>query len=976
MALSAGTRLGPYEILNAIGAGGMGEVYKARDTRLDRIVAIKVLPPEWASDPTMKQRFDREAQTIASLKHPHICVLHDVGSGSVPAHEVGLTPYVVDFLVMEFLDGETLTDRLTRGPLPLEEALGVAIAIGDALDKAHRQGVVHRDLKPGNVMLTGSGPKLLDFGLAKSTAALPASTSMTMTMPGTMLGTMQYMAPEQLDGVEADRRTDIFAFGVVMHEMVTGKKAFEGKSQVLLISAIATSDPPPLSRVQPETPPALDYVVKTCLEKDPADRWQDARDLVAELRWIAEGGSDSGLGVAAGEGGRRTREWIRRGVVVAAAVAVAMLAWPAYLYLQGPPVPDELRFRVPRNLTAQPDETQGGNTANGGLTTFSRPNSAISPDGRSIAFVARPANDGTFLLYVRPVGAVTPQRLDGTNDASLPFWSSDSRSIAFMTPSGKLKKVQADGGPPQDLCDAPGFTGGTWNSDGTILFGSAKGVYRVSAQGGTPTVITTVGPSETGHFWPRFLPDGQHYLFLVKSAQAAAPAGAQPTTGIFVAALDSKDKTLVLSADSNAAFVEAGPSAGSGPGYLAFQREGAVYAQPFNAKTFAVTGEPSRIADQVMFDGSIGQGYFDVSLNGVLIYFANSQTSGGGGEDTWPFQLQWADRSAQPLGPVGPYGFYRGVEVSPNGQRVAVHRHDGAGGDIWVMEPPPRAPTRITFDATMDNSSPVWSPEGDRIVFASHRNGKWGLYVTRSDGSGTDGELLLESELPKAPMSWSPDGNRLVYWVQDPKTAGDIWILPFDGDKKPVPFLASTRDETHPQISPDGKWIAYTSDLTGRKEVFVQPFPSGTGRWQISPDAGPSGSTAQTLGGDWPRWKSDSQELYYHSLGNAGAYGLYTNGLAFIGPIFAASIKAIKTTGTAAGAIEPGVPKEIIRVLALRFPHAGADYHTYGVSADGQRFLVFQRVLTAGAATTQITPEVPIQGLTVAMHWVEALKKK
>lgn len=933
MALSPGTRLGPYEILSPIGAGGMGEVYKARDTRLERVVAIKVLPPEWANDPTAKQRFDREAQTIASLNHPHICVLHDVGS-----HDA------IDFLVMEYLEGETLTDRLTRGPLPLSEALGGAIAIGDALDKAHRQGVVHRDLKPSNVMMTASGPKLLDFGLAKSTAALPAATS--VTMPGTILGTMQYMAPEQLDGVEADRRTDIFSFGVVVHEMVTGKKAFEGKSQVLLISAIAMSEPPPLSRVQPETPPALDYVVKACLEKDPADRWQDARDVVAELQWIAEGGSDAGL-AAAGGGGARMREWLRRAALAAALLFAGALARPAYLYLEGPPQPDELRFRVPRNLSAQPGETQGSNSGSGGAATSSRSDNAISPDGRFIVFVARPTATDTYALYVRPVGAVAPHRLAGTDDASLPFWSADSQSIAFLSRGSKLMRVQASGGSPRDICDAPGFAGGTWNSDGAILFGSPGGVRRVPAEGGKPVAVTTVSDAESGHFWPRFLPDGRHFLFLVKSADAA-------NGGIFRAALDSPDKTLVVANDFQAVYTQ---------GHLVFQRENAVFAQPFNSQSLKLSGEPTRVADEVTSDSAIGQGHFDVSANGVLIYYANNANTGDGGADGWAFQLQWADRSAQQLGPVGPFGFYRGVEVSPSGQRVAVHRHDGEGGDIWVMEPAPRAPTRITFDATQDNSSPVWSPQGDRIVFASRRNGKWGLYETRSDGSGTDGELLIESDLPMAPMSWAPDGQRLVYWVQDPKTAGDLWILPFDtsaGDKKPVPFLASTRNETHAQVSPDGKWIAYTSELTGRKEVYVQPFPSGRGRWQISPDA--------SIGGDWPRWRRDSQELYYHSLANAGTYGPYTAGAAFIGPVFAVPIKAVGAS------LEPGIPTEAVRFLAVRVAHP-VDYHTYDVSADGTRFLQLQRVLAGAAATTQITPEPPVQGLTVAMHWMQRLKK-
>ena len=942
MSLAEGTTLGPYEIQAPLGAGGMGEVYRARDTRLGRIVAIKVLPLEWANDPTSKQRFDREAQTIASLKHPHICVLHDVGRLRAEGASAGQSDEV-DFLVMEYLEGETLTDRLARGPLPLQEALGVAIAIGDALDKAHRQGVVHRDLKPSNIMLTAAGPKLLDFGLAKSQAALPAATS--VTLPGTILGTMQYMAPEQLDGVEADRRTDIFSFGVLIHEMVSGKKAFEGKSQVLLISAIATSEPPPLSHVQPETPAALDELVKTCLEKDPADRWQDARDVVAELRWIAEGGGVADLGGSAGKGGWATRAWLWRAAQIAGTAAVILLLWPAYLYVQGPPAPEEVRFRVPRNLTAQPNETQTGNSASGGAATFSRSDSAISPDGQSIAFVARPTPGDVQVIYVRPVGEVAPQRLAGTDDASRPFWSPDSRSIAFVS-KGKLKKVQVAGGRPQDLCDAPGFTGGTWNREGTILFGSATGVYRVSEEGGTPAAITTIDRSESGHFWPRFLPDGRHYLFVLKSGDAA-------TSGVYVAALDSKDRTRVLPVDSNAAYTE--------PGFLVFQREGAVYAQPFDAETLAISGEPERVADEVTFESTMAKGDFDVSGNGVLIYYVSSTGAGAVGEDGWEFQLQWADRGAQQFGPVGPWGVYRGVEISPNGTRVAVHRHDGTGGDIWVIEPPPRAPKRITFDATQDNSSPIWSPEGDRIVFASKRNGKWGLYETRADGSGTDGELLFESGSPKAPMSWSPDGKRIVFWVHDAKTLGDVWMLPLDGDKKPVPFLASSRNETHPQVSPDGKWIAYTSELTGRKEVYVQPFPSGTGRWQISPDAG--------IGGDWPRWRGDSQELYYHSLGNAGAYGAYTNGSAFLGPVYAASIKAI------GGSIEAGSPKEAIRLLALRYAHSGSDYHTYGVSADGQRFLSFQHVITGATATAQIVPEVPIPGLTVAMHWIDKIRK-
>jgi Tol biopolymer transport system component len=935
MALTVGTRLGPYEIQAAIGAGGMGEVYKARDTRLDRIVAIKILPPEWASDPAMKERFDHEARTIASLNHPNICVLHDIG-----------TERDVSFLVMEFMEGETLADRLTRGALPLEEAMAVALAIADALDKAHRKGVIHRDLKPANVMLTRSGPKLLDFGLAKSRAALPAATN--LTLPGMILGTMQYMAPEQFDGVEADRRTDVFAFGAVVHEMITGKKTFEGKSQVLLISAIATAVPPPVSRVQPSAPRALDHIIKTCLEKDPADRWQDARDLLAELQWIADGGEETGFSVSTAAG-RPKRRWIRLAALGTAAGLVAALAVPAYLYFKGSAEPEELRFRIPRNLTAEPAETQPGTAP--GFATFSASDSAISPDGRTIVLRARPTPNDSWSLYLRPIGTVAPQKLAGTEDAVQPFWSADSRSVAFFK-GGKLKRMDASGGAPQDICDAPpGFSGGTWNREGRILLGSSSGLFVVPADGGTPSPLTTLADGESGHFWPRFLPDGRHYLYLAESGQAEHRA-------IVAGALDSKDRTRVVAVESSPGYTSS-MDPGRSSGHLLFLRDSAVFAQAFDTKTLAVSGEPARVASDVM-SGANGQGSFDVSDNGVLIYFGNSVGGTTGGQDMWPWRLLWIDRSASEVEAVGPYGVYRGMEVSPDGKRVAVHRHDATGGDIWVMEQPPRAPTRITFDAKNDNSSPIWSPNGATIVFASHRNNKWGLYQARSDGSGAE-ELLVESELPKAPMSWSPDGKRLVYWVQDPKTAGDLWVLPMEGDKKPEAFLATPMDETHAQISPDGKWIAFTSNLTGRKEVWVRPFPSGLGQWQISPDA-------STFGGDWPRWNRNSKEILYHSI-TPSITGVYAQPDGFHGPIFSV---AVKTTG---GAIEAASPQEVVRVMAIRLSHPGSDYHTYDVSPDGQRFLVMQRVLTADAATGQQGPELPTPGLTVAMNWTAALKR-
>jgi Tol biopolymer transport system component len=940
MPLTAGTRLGPYEVIAPLGAGGMGEVYKAKDTRLERIVAIKILPAEWANDPAMKERFDHEARTIASLNHPNICVLHDIGN------ENG-----VAFLVMEYMEGETLADRLTRGPLPLEEALAAAVAMADALDKAHRKGVIHRDLKPANIMLVRSGgpsgppiPKLLDFGLAKSQAALPAASN--LTLPGMILGTMQYMAPEQFDGVEADRRTDIFSFGVVLHEMITGKKAFEGKSQVLLISAIATADPQPVSRVQPSAPPALDHVVKTCLQKDPADRWQDARDLLAELQWIADGGEDAGFSVSAAAD-QPKRRWLRWAVLTTAAALVAALAVPAYLYFKGPADPEEVRFRVPRNLSAAAAEANNGSTGPA-ADRLSPSDSAISPDGRAIVFRARQVTSDPWLLYLRPVGAVTPRRVDGTEDATQPFWSADSRSLAFIV-RGKLRRVLASGAAPEDICNVPAdFSGGAWNRDGKIIFGSAAGLFVVPAEGGTPKALTTIGDGESGHLWPRFLPDGRHYLYLAQSSQAANRA-------IYAGSLDSppasKARTKVAAAESNAAYT---------PGYLLFSRAGAVFAQPFSPKTLAVSGEETRVASDVSSSAN-GQACFDVSENGVLIYYVNTLAGAADGLETFQRHLLWVDRKATEIEGVGPLGVYRGLEVSTDGKRVAVHRHDGTGGDIWVMEQPPRAPTRITFDAKNDNSSPIWSPDGTKIVFVSQRNGKWGLYQTRSDGSGAE-ELLIESELRKAPMSWSSDGKRLVYWVQDPKTAGDLWVLPMDGDKKPEPFLVTPADETHAQISPDGKWIAFTSDQSGRKEVWVRPFPSGLGQWQISPDS-------STLGGDWPRWNRNSKggsEVFYHSIVST-APGVPPE--VIHGPIFSVAIKATS------GAIEAASPQEVVRNLALRLAHSGGDYHTFAVSPDGQRFLVMQVVQPIGVTSGAFGTELRAPGLTVAMHWMGALKK-
>ncbi|HEX7779914.1 MAG TPA: protein kinase, partial [Vicinamibacterales bacterium] len=699
--LPPGVRLGPYEIVARLAQGGMGEVYTARDTRLDRTVAVKVLPAEWAFSDEMRSRFDREAKLIASLNHPNICKIHDVGRA--PAAGAGRAP--VDFLVMEHLEGETLADRLARGPVPVDEAVSIGLAITDALDWAHRQGVIHRDLKPANIMLTPGGPKLLDFGLAKlhpvpnavQAAGTPvpagAPASVPITRAGMILGTLQYMAPEQLDGLEADARTDIFAFGVVMHEMITGRRVFEGKSQVLLISAIATADPPPLSRVQPAVPPALDHVVGVCLAKDPDDRWQTARDLRAELQYASAGGAV--LDVSAAEGtGRTGRRRLTPLLLGGAGVVIALLAVPAVAYFRGGARPQRLEVRISTTPL-----TYSGNPAFNGFF-------AISPDGRQLVLRADPPGPEPAALYLGSLDFQSPRRLGGTEDAFQPFWSPDGRAIGFVA-NNRLHRIGTDGSRPQPICEAPDFRGGTWNPQGVIVFGSTTGLYSVAAEGGRPTPLTTVTAAEGGHFWPSFLPDGRRFLFLVWAGQSA-------DRYIEAGSLDSKDRTRITSAASNAVYAT---------GHVIFWRDRSIYSQGFDPDRLTVKGEAIRLADGVPHNPNSGRAGFGVSETGAVAFYRDMTVDSAAGGDMVEWQLAWVDRSGQNPLYVGKPGIYRGVEVSPNGQRVAVHRHDPKGGDVWVLEPN-GTETRITFDATQENSSPIWSPDGSRITYASRRNGK------------------------------------------------------------------------------------------------------------------------------------------------------------------------------------------------------------------------------------------------------------
>ena len=873
MALQTGTRLGPYEIVTQLGAGGMGEVYKATDTRLNRTVAIKVLPQHFSANPEMKQRFEREAQTIAALNHPHICTLHDVGRQDD-----------TDFLVMEYIEGETLAARLARGALPLEDALAVATAVADALEKAHGQGVTHRDLKPGNVMLTASGAKLLDFGLAKLQQAHPAAAAAgapassigpLTTVPGTLLGPRQYLAPEQLEGKEADARTDIFAFGAVLYEMLTGKRAFEGKSQPHLIAAIVSSQPDPISKTHPAVPAALDFLVERCLAKDPEERVQTATDLVWKLRWIADRSVSKGAPAPRAAGRRvRAAQLSLAAVVVLAAAMAALIV----VFSRG----TESR-QVTRFLIDVPDMPIAEAVS-------------ISPDGRLVAYSA--SDSGATAVFVRPLNAGGASKLAGTEGAGRLFWSPDSRWIAFFA-GGRLKRVEATGGPPQNVCDTPDLLGGTWNEDGVVVFASSQGLQRVLAAGGQPSPIELSGDiAKQNPREPYFLPDGRQFLFLAGAGDADA--------AIYAGSLDSPETTRLVTSASNAVYAE--------PGYLLYHREGTLYAQAFDAGDVEVSGEAFRVADGLPF-GAAGAAAFAASHAGILIFRNDPQrqaASAGAGPETGgnlaERPLRWANRTGTGEVAAAPGG-WTGVDISPDGRRAAVHRHEGDGGDIWILDAGQTTPSRFTFDAAQDNSSPVWSADGARIAFASQRGGTWGLYTKTADNTRAE-ELALESERPVMPMSWT--ANRLVYWTSDPKTGGDIWAVPLDGGRKPVPVLQTRADERTPQVSPDGRWLAYSSNETGRSEIYIRPFPEGPGRIQVSVN-----------GGVYPRWRRDGRELYFMSL-------------VVLGSVMASDISV------SGASVQRAVPRTLFQSFFAGGAHAVGQFHAFAAAPAGDRFLVPQ----------------------------------
>jgi len=911
MALATGTRLGPYEILSAIGAGGMGEVYRARDTRLDRTVAIKVLATSFAADPQLRDRFEREARAISSLNHPHICTLFDVG------HQDG-----VDFLVLEYLEGETLAERLARaGALDPHEALQIAIHVCDALDKAHRSGIVHRDLKPANVFLVGgrgtsAAPiaKLLDFGLAKSAAPVVAASGLSMlpttppnlTAQGTILGTFQYMAPEQIEGFEADARTDIFAFGALVFEMLTGRTAFEGKTRASLLGAILKDEPIAVSRIQPLAPAGVDRIISTCLAKDADDRFQSARDLLRDLKWVASGSSDAAVSIATRPARSNRVAWLIAVLTTIALIVTAFLA----MRRNG----EVARLAAPVQFTIAPPENGSfGGPAAGGTGVATQ--LAVSPDGRNIVYTARAPS--IYQIWLRPVAALAARPIPGTEGGAFPFWSPDGRFIGFFA-GGKLKKVQIAGGPPIVLSDAPDGRGGTWNRDNVILFtpGTADtGIFRVSSGGGVAAVVTTLDPTsrETNHRWPHFLPDGRHFLY---TATTGTCCPASKPSIIKIASLDPAESTItLLQAESSAAY---------GSGHVLFARDETLMALPFDPGARQTTGDAFPLAEHVSMEGSRYVGA-SVSENGTVVY------ASGGLQASQ--QLTWFDRGGRAIAPLGAASPYLNLALSSDERRVAVTLGTGnpENVDIWILDITRNVLSRLTFDPGTD-ASPVWSGDGTHIAFAGQRSGKFFLFQKLINGTAAD-ESLLEGPRLMTPTGWSRDGRFIAYTVGTASALplrSDVWILPLFGDRKPFPLTQSAFNETSGVFAPDGRWIAYTSDEGGQPNIYVQPLPSvgGGGKYQVSRD-----------GGAYPVWRADGQELFFLGL----------DGTLMAVPIHAAD------------QFEAGVPEALFLTGAARFNNS----QVYAVTRDGKRILVNARPQQSSAARL----------LTVIVNWTAAIQK-
>jgi serine/threonine protein kinase/Tol biopolymer transport system component len=888
MALTSGTKLGPYEIQSPLGAGGMGEVYRAVDTRLDRTVAVKVLASHLSSSPELKQRMEREGRAISSLNHPNICQLYDIGSQNG-----------TDYLVMEFLEGETLAERLRKGAVPLAEVFKIGIAVAEALAVAHRSGIVHRDLKPGNIMLTNGGAKLMDFGLAKplgmqtatsgSGTAPPSFTAAAtlsgpsplspLTTAGSIVGTIQYMSPEQIEGKEADARSDIFAFGAVLYEMVAGKRPFSGKSQISLASSILESDPTPISGLKPNTPAGFEHVVTTCLQKNPEERYQSAQDIKLELQWIAAERPAAAVATAT----PLPRKGERIGW--AAAVIAAMVLGATAMLLNRPA---QAPIHSIRAVIDPPEKT----TLN--LAGDSAGPPVLSPDGASIAFTASGA-DGKTALWVRPTNVLEARLVPGTVGASFPFWSPDSHSVGFFAES-KLKTIDLSGGSAQVICDAPLGRGAAWGSGDVILLstGPTSPLMKVSAGGGgTSVAFTTIDAARhTSHRWPFFLPDGKHFIYLALHHDPSKSANNM----LYYASLDGKENRPLFRSQSNAVYAD---------GFLLFARGDQLMAQGLDPSSGKLNGSAQGVLTGVMNDGSTWHMDASASEDGLLVF-----ASGASGD----VQLVWMDRATKQFTTIADkLTDLQSTVISPQGDRVAMQINAGET-DIWVLDLARGVKTRLTF-GPVANTSPQWSPDGVWVVYVSPRDGHFGLYRKHADGSGVE-EQLISDDRQLVPTDWSRDGKFLLYSrpIDGSSPLRQTWLLPLEGTRKPT--LALERGGST-KLSPDGHWLAYQSSESGTVQVYVTAFGGGQGKWQISAN-----------GGQLPRWSRDGKELFYFDSANS---------------LFAVPVK------DAVSALQFGTPQALVsNWTTLSVP-------LYDVSPDGKKILLDRMPQQVSQAVTVVT---------------------
>jgi Tol biopolymer transport system component len=832
--LAAGAQLGPYVIEAPLGAGGMGQVFRARDTRLGRAVAIKVTHEQFSA------RFEREARAISALNHPHICTLHDVGP---------------NYLVMELVEGDTLAARLKKGPLPIELVLRYGAETADALAAAHAQGITHRDLKPANIMVTKNGVKVLDFGLAKSLQ------DRTLTATRVVMGTPAYMAPEQLEGKQCDARSDIYALGLVLYEMAAGKRLAQGQ---------------PLEGVSERLAP----VIERCLAQDPDDRWQSAKDIEAVLAWAGQKQPAAPRNIPA---------W---GAMAAGLIVLVLaLGWVIAHLRQPAPEARSVRLEV-----SPPAGTELGGGAG-----------EISPDGRLLAFSARSASGEK--LWLRPLNSSTARELLGTEGGAWPFWSPDNRSLGFFA-AGKLKRIDVAGGSPMAICEVGSGRGGTWNADGTILFNSVNDgpLLRVSASGGTPVPITTLDSArhENSHRWPYFLPGGRRFFYFNR----AGPDPAQ--SGIYLGSLDRpQEKIRLLSSAKSAIYA---PGGNGDSGHLLWVRDGTLLAQPFDAVKGQVSGEAAMIAEGVASNDISGRSAISVSNDGTLFFR---------GAEHLRSQLSWYGRDGKLLSVLGQADAYGDLRISPDGKRVALLR----GQEVLQIEFARGIPARIGFG----ERNVVWSADSTRVSYT--KGSPPNIFAQRIDSTNQE-ERLTESGDQQKPLDWSPDGRFLLFWADSndlsSKARADLWLLPATGDRKPVPLTQTAYQEGRSRFSPDGKWIAYTSDESGRNEIYVRSFPASEAKWQVS-----------SKGGDFPLWRKDARELFYVTPDR--------------------KLMSVAVRASSRG-LEFDTPNTLFSLPILAAGQGVSPSYTYDVMPDGQRFLVLAPAGEADAST-----------MTVVTNWRAAL---